>query len=346
MTRQHARALAAVGVAAAVVILAAGCASTSDAASNKAIEDVIPPTTVTTAAAATTATTVAPKDPTWPDADPTLSYRPQGPVPAPGQMPPGSAMAKVLDRGHVTIGVDENTIGFSYRDPDTGALVGFEADLARAVGRALFGSDVPVRLVTLTTPEKIAKVKSGDVDMTISVVTISCTRRADVDFSTPYYAAFQQLMVRSDSKIAGQGDLSGKRVCVTTGSSSESFLKSVVPDARRRPVDTRTECLTRLQEGKVDAIVLPSSIMAGLARQDPTMTVFPNPLVNSQGAAANNIYGIAVGKTANHEFARYLNGLLEQWRADGTLDRLQVENIEHGFPYDPTKPAPPASYED
>jgi len=254
-------------------------------------------------------------------------------------------MGDIQAKHQLTVGVDENTIGFSYRDPDSGELVGFEADLAREIGRAMFGSDAPVRLVTLTTPEKIPLVENAKVDMTISVVSISCPRWAHVDFSTPYYSAFQELMVRNDSKIASQADLPGKRVCVTAGSSSESFLQTFVPDARRRPVETRTECLTRLQEGKVDAIVLPSSIMAGLARQDPTMRVLAN-VVDNTGNPAANIYGIAVKKSSGHEFARYLNGLLERWRADGTLDRLQAENLEHGFTIDLRKPAPAPSYRD
>jgi len=331
------RTFAALAVVAGLTTVTAACASTNDAASTRAIADVSP----RTAAPGPTATTVAKKDPGCNDADPTPSYRPPGgPIPAAGQMPAGTAMAAIAGKHELRVGVDENTIGFSYRDPDTTDLVGFEADLAREVGSAM---GVPVRLVTVTTPQKIDFVESGKVDMTISVVSISCPRWAHVDFSTPYYAAFQQLMVRGDSKIASQADLPGKRVCVTAGSSSEVFLQKFVPDARRRPVETRTECLTRLQEGTVDAIVLPSSIMAGLARQDPTMQVLSN-LVDNTGNPATNIYGIAVQKTPNHEFARYLNALLEQWRADDTLDHLQTQNLEHGFPDDPPKPAPLPSY--
>jgi len=333
-------------VAVVLTLVAAGCASTSEAASKSATDAVAPPTTVQSPA--TTPTT----RPAWPPCvaagDASRSFRPEGPAPAPGQMPAGSAMAEIVANGHLTVGVDENTLYFSSKDPLTpGEITGFEADLARAIAAAIFGSDDPkyIRFVTVTTEEKFKVVTEGDVDLTIDVATVNCDRWNDVDFTTAYYQAFQQLMVRGDSPIKGQADLANKRVCVTSPSSSESFVKANIPTAKLRRAVTRTECLTRLQENKVDAIVLPSSIQAGLLVQDPNNDLFPDALLDASGKPSTNTYAIAVNKK-HPDLTRFVNALLEQWRHDGTLDRpdtldaLQAKNL----PIYLRKSAPDARY--
>src|SRR5438876_615153 len=98
------------------------------------------------------------------------------PTPAPGQMPPGTFMRTIFDRGRIIVGVDENTKYFSYRDPISGAIVGFEPDLAREIARAIFGDPSKVAFVSVVTDQKVPFVEDGLVDATISVVSASCDR--------------------------------------------------------------------------------------------------------------------------------------------------------------------------
>jgi polar amino acid transport system substrate-binding protein len=283
------------------------------------------------ATSAPTTTTTAPAN----CGDATASFAPQGPLPAPGNMPAGTAMADIQTR-KLKVGVDETTKGFSSRDPDSGEMVGFEVDLAKAIGRAIFGADGHVTFVTVTTPQKIPKVTDGTVDMTISVVSMECSRWNQVDFSTAYYNAEQGLLVRADSGIHGLADLAGKRVCVTSGSSSANFLANNAKEAKPVAVDTRTACLVKLQDDRIDAILLPTSILAGFRFQDPTTEM--RPLVDENGQPSPNYYGIAINKK-HPDLVRYVNGLLDQWRADGTLARLQAQPLgEAGLPV--SVPAP------
>ena len=255
-------------------------------------------------------------------------------------------MAKIVAKGYLAVGVDENTLFFSSKDPLSNEITGFEADVARRIAAAIFGSDDPrhIKFVTVTTSQKFDVVRDQDVDLTIDVATVNCDRWNDVDFSTAYLRAFQQLMVRGDSTITSQNDLGGKRVCVTSPSSSETFVRDNIPTARLKPVITRTECLTRLQEDKVDAIVLPSSIQAGLFAQDPNMKLFPGALVDAKGNPSTNTYSIAMRKTFPNDpdLTRFVNGLLEQWRNDDTLNALQAQNL----PVELRMTTPPAAYRD
>ena len=341
MSARRTTSLVSATLAVSLMLAAAGCASTSNAASKQATDAVSPPTTTVAPAPTTTR-------PPWPGciaADPTRSFRPKDPLPAPGQMPAGSTMASILEKkGYLTVGVDENTLFFSSRDPRDNKITGFEAELAHRIAAAIFGDPEKIKFVTVTTAEKFKVVKDHAVDLTIDVATVNCDRWNDVDFTTSYYEAFQQLMVRGDSPIKGQADLANKRVCVTSPSSSETFVTKYIPTAKIKRVITRTECLTRLQENKVDAIVLPSSIQAGLFVQDPNMTLFKDALVDDKGVPSTNTYSIAVPKQFPNDpdFARFVNGLLERWRGDGTLDRLQQQYL----PPNLQRTTPEPSYQD
>jgi len=344
MTARAPAAIAALTLAAGLV--AAGCASTSREASNRATEPLEQtPTTATIAPTGPTTSPTTLPNPCRPE-DPTRSYAPSALPPA-GAAPSGPWADKIRTSGQLRVGVDENTEYFSFKNPITGEISGFEAELARAIARRIFPEvaadkiDTKIKFVTVTTSQKFNVVTENKVDLTIDVATIGCGRWGIVDFTSPYYQAQQQIMVRAGSSVASQDGLADKRVCVTSPSSSEDFMKVNVPTAHRVKAETRTGCLTLLEENKVDAIVLPSSIQAGLAAQDPNMTLLPGPLRGSPKAPADNIYGIAVNKS-NPDLTRFVNALLEQWRADGTLMQLQKNKL----PEELQQSAPEARYLD
>src|SRR5262249_12306396 len=128
-----------------------------------------PRTTATTAPAPTTApatTTSAP-----PPCDPRATLRPTGALPQPGHMPVGTPMRAIQDRGFVRVGVDQNTLGFAFRDPSSGRIEGLEVDLAHEIARAIFGNPDKVDLKPVVTANKIEAVLGRKVDLTIDAIT-------------------------------------------------------------------------------------------------------------------------------------------------------------------------------
>jgi polar amino acid transport system substrate-binding protein len=292
----------------------AGCSTFSSDASEAARTAVRPPTSTTTTIVPAPGCTPEEKD----AFDPLATAAPDAAL-APRQLPDSPTMQKVLARGRLVVGVDENTPNFGVRD-ENGQLVGLEIDLVRELARAIWPADADhiddrIKWVTVVTDQKVPYVHDGKVDLTASVVTIDCDRSKQVAFSSSYFTTPQQVMVRSDSPIQSIADLDGTRVCVTKGSTTIAKIQELAPGAKSVEVDARTDCLVKLQDGKVDAIATHRTILFGLRQQDAATTrILDRDLSTSY-------YGIALPHD-DAAFVRFVNGELEQMRTEGRLAGL------------------------
>lgn len=237
-------------------------------------------------------------------------------TPSSGVSTPGSTMARIRARGRLTVGVDQNTYLFGFRDPSTGQLEGFDIDLAREIAHDLFGDPNRVELRSVSTAERVPVLTDHRVDMVVRTFSVSCERRRDVAFSSAYFAAAQRILAAKTSGIRSAADLDGKRVCVTVGADSADrlFALNLPHPPTVLGVTNWTDCLVALQQGQVDAVSTDEPILAGLAAQDANLQVVGGPL-----GYENYAVGLPHGQD---DMVRFVNGVLDRIRADGTWQRL------------------------
>jgi len=243
----------------------------------------------------------------------TVSY-----APARDYAPVGH-IADLRALGRIRVGVDENTQGLSARNPLTGEWSGFEVDLADLIAQKILGDSYTTRsrsvqLVPLDPNEKWQAAENQTVDMTISAVTMLCSRWQHVDLSSEYYTTHQQFLMRRDSGIHSREDLAGRTVCVTSNSTSETIIEREVPKAVPLPVAARTDCLLALQQGEADAYFGHETFLYGLLKQDATV-VIREDLLDPEDTVSH--YGIAINRQYP-ELTRAVNKVLQDLMADGT----------------------------
>lgn len=233
------------------------------------------------------------------------SLAPSGPP----SVPSGSFAAKIRARGYLIAGVDQSTYHFGFLNPIDNKIEGFDIDMVDAVAQAIFGSGYQSHIEFKAIPDsgRISGLRSGAVDIVAHTMTITCDRLQQIDFSSVYYDAQEELLVLKNSAASGMRDLKGQKVCATYGSDDVATIQ------RYHAIPVRvaywTDCLVDLQQGQVAGISTDDSILHGLTAQDPFTKIVGGPLQPEP-------YGLGISRQ-HPDFVRFVNAVLAQLRSDG-----------------------------
>jgi polar amino acid transport system substrate-binding protein len=309
----------------AVGLVVAGCSQTAPAVNAPSVT-LAPPTP----AGMTEAAPEPPQSPVVDDDDCTASLRP-----FPTRAEADAAVTNIRNRGRLIVGLDIGSNLFSFRDPITGEITGFDVDIAGEVARDIFGTPSQVEYRILSSADRVAALQNNQVDIVVKTMSINCARKELVNFSTEYLSANQRILAPRDSAIAQASDLAGKRVCAVKGTTSLERIQQISPPPVIVEVVTWADCLVALQQRQVDAVSTDDSILAGLVSQDPYLHIVGPSM-------AKEPYGIGINKE-NTGLVRFVNATLERVRRDGTWNTLYRKWLSVLGP----APAPPVPrYED
>jgi polar amino acid transport system substrate-binding protein len=265
----------------------------------------------------------------------TRSYQPAaGGLPAPGNLPTGSTMAEIRDRGFLIAGVSGDSYLLASRNPLNGVIEGFDIDMVNQVAAAIFGTAKGhVQLRVISAADRIPLLEAGEVDIVARNMTINCVRWTQIAFSAEYFHSGQKILVQKGSGITKVADLSGKRACAPAGTTSLDQIQDVAPDAIPVTAVNHTGCLLKFQNGETDAITGDDTVLAGLAAQDPYAEVVTGE------ALTDEPYGIGVNSD-NVDLVRFINGVLERMRADGSWQASYQKWLKPSLKVDATQPTP------
>jgi polar amino acid transport system substrate-binding protein len=218
-------------------------------------------------------------------------------------------MEKIYRNGRLRAGISADSLNLGSRNPITGAIEGFDIDMVREVARAIFGDPNRVELVVISSPQRIPVLQKNTLDIVARNMTINCARWQQIAFSAEYYRSGQKTLVQRDSTATSLNDLAGKTICAPAGSTSLDNLKKYT---KITPItaDTDTGCLVLFQQGKADGITGDDTVLAGEAAQDPYARIIPNERISDEP------YGLGM-PIGNRDFVQFVNGVLEQMKADG-----------------------------
>ena len=229
---------------------------------------------------------------------------------------PETALDIIMHRGSVNIGIKTDSYPFGFIDKN-GNYAGFDIDLANLIGKKLFGTTGKVKLIPVTSSNRIMKLYSEDIDMIVATMSITPQRQNILDFSSPYYTAGQAILVRANSPIKTLRDLKGKKAIIVFGSTSETSLRGTVPNLKIIGYKTYNDAHEALKQGKADAIVSDNTILLGIALNDSSVKLLPKKY-------SKEPYAVAFKKdTTNEGLIKAVNMVISEETRNGNLKKLQ-----------------------
>lgn len=136
-------------------------------------------------------------------------------------------LKKIKENGLIIVGHRESSVPFSYYDNQQ-KVVGYSQDysdlIVEAVKKRLDMPNLTVKLVPITSQNRIPLLQNGTYDFECGSTTNNMDRQRQVDFSNTVFIVGTRLIVDKNSNIKDFADLKGKNVAVTSGTTSEKML--------------------------------------------------------------------------------------------------------------------------
>ena len=216
---------------------------------------------------------------------------------------------RIQSAGVLRVGTEGVYAPFSYHD-ESGQLVGYDVDVARAVGDKL---GVKVEFVETPWDSMFAALEANRFDIVANQVTINPERQQKYDLSDPYAIGQGVIVTRADdNSIKSLADLNGKVAAENPTSNWAQLARD--NGARVESVDGFAQAIKLLNQGRVDVVVNDSiAVYQYLAETgDTTVKIAAQTDEKSeQGFAARKNSGLLPE----------LNKALKDLSSDGTLPR-------------------------
>ncbi len=205
---------------------------------------------------------------------------------------------------------------FEFEDPDSPVgYSGFDIDLVVAVAETA-GLEVEIVNTGFEGLTSGATMAAGTCDMAASAMTITDERAESIDFSDPYYASIQSLLVPDGSEIASIDDLvAGLTVGVQSGTTGEEYAQDNVPGAELRSFEGGGDLFTALEAGQIDAILQDEPVNDAYAREHGGVEVI-------ETFDTDENYGFAFEQDRPDDLVQVVNDGLAEVRDSGRYDEL------------------------
>lgn len=230
-----------------------------------------------------------------------------------------TSLTDVQAAGHFTLGLDADFAPMGFTD-DNGEIVGFDIDLAKAVGEKM-GVDVEVKPIDWDS--KDMELSSGKIDVIWNGFSITDERRQEVLFSNPYLSTKQSIVVKKGSDITKKADLAGKKIALQDGSTSEDALKAdtatyeSVGDDNISRFKENSQVLMEVDSGRADAAVIDEVFVRYYLQKENLLDKYT---VLEEGFDEED-YGVG-GRKGDYALMEAINKALDECKADGTTSEI------------------------
>jgi cystine transport system substrate-binding protein len=211
--------------------------------------------------------------------------------------------------GVLRVGTEGTYAPFSFHDPKSNELTGYDVEVAKAVGAKL---GKKVEFSETQFDSIFAGLESNRYDVIANQVTINPERQAKYLFSTPYTVSSGVVVTRADDdSVHSLADVKGKRSAQSTTSSFAEVATQA--GAQVEPVEGFTQAITLLKQKRVDVTINDNLALLEYQKTSGDKDVKIAATIDPPSEQA------LVFRKNETDLQTQVDGALQALRADGTL---------------------------
>ena len=181
-----------------------------------------------------------------------------------------STLDKIAKNGVIVVGHRESSVPFSYYDNQRN-VVGYSQSysdaIVEAVKKKLNRPDLQVKLLPITSANRIPLLQNGSYDVECGSTTNNLERQKQADFTNTIFIVGTRLLAKTDGSVKDFADLKGKPVVVTSGTTSEIMLNKMNDEQKMnmRIISAKDhgDAFRTLESGRAVAFMMDDALLAG-----------------------------------------------------------------------------------
>ncbi len=232
-------------------------------------------------------------------------------------------LKKINDNGVIVVGHRESSVPFSYYD-NTQKVVGYSQDYSNeiidAVKKKLNKPDLEVKLIPITSQNRIPLLQNGTYDFECGSTTNNLERQKQAAFSNTIFVVGTRLLTKNDSGVKDFADLAGKNVVVTLGTTSEVLLNKLNDEKnmKMRIISAKDhgDSFRTLESGRAVAFMMDDALLAGelaKAKKPDIWEIVGKP-------QSEEAYGCMLRKD-DPEFKKLVDETIAKAQSSGTAEK-------------------------
>lgn len=234
-----------------------------------------------------------------------------------------SVLDSIKESGKLVVGLSADYAPYEFHIIENGKdqIVGFDVDLAEEIAKEI---GVELEIKEMDFDALITALPAGKVDLIISGMNATEERKKAVDFSDVYYTANHGVLVKAENvdKYQEFADLDGLKVGAQLGSTQAELASTLIKDAELQLLSNVNNLILELKSGKVEAVVMESSVAKIAAVNNPDLKV-GKPVYEEE--SGGNAVAIAKG---NEDLVEIVNKVITRVNDDGTMEKFIQEATE------------------
>ncbi|MCH3950212.1 MAG: basic amino acid ABC transporter substrate-binding protein [Acidaminococcus sp.] len=226
----------------------------------------------------------------------------------------GSSDKKAEAKKELVVGTNPSFAPFEFTDKKDGTIMGFDIDLINALAKKAGFEKVTIKNIAFD--GLIPSLEAGNIDATITGMSITEERKKKVNFTDPYYESGLMAIVKKDNNsINSLDDLKGKTIAVQLGTTGAKYAETI-PEAKVKTFDSSDLACLELKNGGADAVVSDLPVLQYFLKQGGSK------YAKSVGTPKKgDFYGIATAKS-NKELCEKLNKALAELKQSGEYQKI------------------------